>query len=258
MNPGEHDLLARVEETHWWYRGLQDLLARLLARPDLRPPAGARVLDAGCGTGANLRLVRDVLAPAYLGGFDASERALAHAARKVPEADLYPGDVCDPVVRAGELDLVLSLDVLYIPGAERALPGLARLVAALRPGGRLVLHLPAYDWLYSAHDVAIHTSQRFTARQVGALLTRLGLEPELVTHRMCLLFPAVVAARLPTILGPRPEPEEARSDLHQVPSPWLNRALLRMVERENAWVAAGRRLPFGSSVLAVARRGSGR
>lgn len=254
MNPEEYDVLARVEETHWWYLGLRDVLTRVLRRPDLAPPPGARVLDAGCGTGANLRLLRSVLDPAYLGGFDPSGSALAHARLKAPGTDLYASDLCDPEIRVDELDLVVSLDVLYIPGAGRARPGLARIVERLRPGGRLLLHLPAYDWLYSAHDVAIHTAQRFTLGEVRSLMEGLGLEVELATYRMCLLFPAVVAARLPSILGPRPALEAARSDLQRHPGPVSNRALLRVLLAENALTAAGTRLPFGSSVLAVGRR----
>ena len=75
--------------------------------------------------------------------------ALALAGAKVPEAELYRGDICAPEVRSAPLDLIVSLDVIYIPGAQRARDGLRTLVEALRPGGLFVVNLPAYDWLYS-------------------------------------------------------------------------------------------------------------
>jgi SAM-dependent methyltransferase len=226
----------------------------VLARPDLGLPAHPRVLDAGCGTGENLRFLRELLDPAYLGGFDVSEEALALARIKAPGADLYTGDVCDPGVRTETLDLVVSCDVIYVPGAKRAMPGLRRLVAHLRPGGLLVLNLPAYRWLYSRHDVAVHSSERYTAGEVQGLLRALGLEVEILSYRLCLLFPLVLASRLPGKLRARPGDPTARSDLHRVPSEAVSRALLAVLRLENALIARGVRLPFGSSIFAVGRK----
>jgi SAM-dependent methyltransferase len=254
VNPGEHAIMARVEDDHWWYRGLRDAVERCLRMPRLALPPRPKVLDAGCGTGANLRALGELLQPSYLGGFDAAEEALTFARRKAPGADLYRGDICDPVLHADELDLVLSLDVIYIPGAERALAGLRRLVSALRPGGLLVLNLPAYDWLYSEHDVAIHTSQRFTAGRVRRLLDSLGLSVELMTYRLCLLFPAVLLARLPGKLRARRGDASARSDLHAVPGALANRLLFAVLRAENVLLARAVRFPFGSSVFAIGRR----
>ncbi|HKQ62713.1 MAG TPA: class I SAM-dependent methyltransferase [Candidatus Polarisedimenticolaceae bacterium] len=250
MQAGEHELMARVEDRHWWYLGLRDLLGRLLPRA-LRVER-PRVLDAGCGTGANLRFVRELLQPAYLGGFDSSATALELARAKVPGADLYVSDVCAPEIHAEALDLVLSLDVIYIPGAERARAGLERLAERLRPGGLFVFNLPAYRWLYSEHDVAIHTRQRFTAGDVCGLVGELGLGLELITYRLCLLFPLVVLARLPR-LG-RGRAGTARSDLQREPGARLNGALLAVLRAENAGVERGVRWPWGSSVFAIGRK----
>jgi SAM-dependent methyltransferase len=254
VNPGEHAVMARVEERHWWYRGLRDCLARVLARPDLRPPARPRVLDAGCGTGENLRFLAERLAPAWLGGFDASDEALALARDKAAGARLWRSDLCDPELPEGELDLVTSFDVVNIPGRRRAMPGLRRLVAALRPGGLLVLNLPAHRWLRSRHDVAVHSSERYALRDVRALLDELGLEPVILSHRLCLLLPLVAAARLPGRLRPPPDAVRARSDLHRAPPEAVNRALFAALRPENALVARGVRLPFGSSIFAVGRK----
>lgn len=254
MHAGEYEAMARAEERHWWYRGLRDALRVTLSRPDLRLPAGARVLDAGCGTGANLRLLEREYAPGYLGGFDLSPEALALAAERGVEADLYRSDICDPELRADELDLIVSMDVVYIPGVERALGGLERLVDALKPGGLLALNLPAYDWLYSEHDAAIHTSERYTTARVGRLLERLGLTPRILSYRVAVLFPLVVATRLPGMWKARRRPQAARSDLHRLPGELTNRICLGTLRWENRRIAAGLRLPWGSSVFAIARK----
>jgi SAM-dependent methyltransferase len=254
MHPGEHEIMARVEARHWWYRGLRDAVGKSLTRKDLALPAGPRILDAGCGTGENLKFLGELLRPAYLGGFDASPEAVALARGKAPGADVYTGDIRDPEIRVDRLDLIVSLDVIYIPGVERSLGGLRRLTATLSTGGLFVLNLPAYDWLYSEHDVAIHTSERYTASKVRALLETLGLRVERLSYRLCLLFPAVVLARLPSLLRARPGDAAARSDLHSVPGELTSRIMLSVLRAENAWVARGVRLPWGSSVFAIGRK----
>lgn len=254
MQADEYERMARVEDRHWWYRGLRDVVARSLQHPELRLAAHPRVLDAGCGTGANLKLLAALLEPSYLGGFDVSEEAVRRARAKEPGADVYRADLTAPEVHTEALDLVVSLDVIYIPGVARALPGLAHLVALLRPGGLFVVNLPAYDWLYAEHDLAVHTTERYTTRRVAALFGRLGLSVERLSYRVFFLFPAVVAARIPGWLRVRAGRGRARSDLARGSSGLAGEALYRTLRLENAWIAAGRRLPWGTSVFAVGRK----
>jgi SAM-dependent methyltransferase len=252
MNENEYRLMAEVEAAHWWYLGLRDLLTGVLAAAGLTGRSGLRVLDAGCGTGANLRLLRDLLHPDYLGGFDYSAVALELCREKVPQADLYQGDLCQPEFHADGYDLILSCDVLPMTGLEPARSGLEQLAARLRPGGLFILNVAAYQWLYSRHDVATGSRERFTRGQIGRLLAALGLERWLLTYRLCALFPAVVLARLPSMLR-RPSPATARSDLSHPPAA-VNRCLAGVLKVENAAIFKGVRLPWGSSVFAVGRR----
>jgi SAM-dependent methyltransferase len=257
VNPGEYEIMARVEESHWWYRGLRDCVVRCLGSPRLALPRAPRILDAGCGTGGNLAAWEAAFRPSYLAGFDLSAAALEWARRRAGSADLSQADICDPQLRETGFDLVTSMDVVYIPGAENALPGLRQIVGALRPGGLFVMNLPAYEWLYSGHDAALATRERYTTRRVRSLMERIGLRVELLSYRLCALLPAVVLARLPTLLGARPEASAARSDLHAVPGPWVSRMGLAILRAENVLIARGAVLPWGSSVFAVGRRPAG-
>ena len=251
--------MAEVEDDHWWYVGLRDLLRRLLAAEKYGVGDGPKVLDAGCGTGATLRLLSEILDPTYLGGFDTSPDALALAQAKAPGADIYCGDIREPEIKVDSLDLITSLDVLYIPGLAASEPGFRKLVNRLRVGGLVILNVPAFDWLRSTHDLALHTSQRFTARELRGFFDRLGLRTELLSYRLFFLFPAVLAARLPQRLVQRPDrAESARSELNwQLPRA-LNSALLAVQQAENRLISKGARLPWGTSVFAVGRKtGSG-
>jgi hypothetical protein len=172
--------------------------------------------------------------------------------RKVPCADIYQSDIRDPEIRVDDLDLVLSCDVLSIAGIEDSSAGLSRLVGHMRSGGMMILNLPAYAWLRSRHDVATHTRDRVTAADVRRLLRRLGLSIELVTYRLFSLLPAIVLARLPSML--RPSRRAARgSDLKLTPR-WINPVLYAVLHAENALVMHGMTFPWGSSVYAVARK----
>lgn len=253
MEQHEYENVAALEATHWWYRGLRDAITKLIKTPRFALRQAPRVLDAGCGTGQNLRLLADLLQPDYLGGFDLSARAVEFARAKAPAADIYEGDICDPSVHCEDLDLVLSCDVIVVPGAVAALGGLRRLVEHLRPGGLMILHVAAYEWLFSEHDVVVHTSERFTRSRLRRLLEELGLEVELSSYRCFSIFPAVVAARLPTILGCKPRRGAAESDI-QPSGKWTNAVLERVLAAENTAVASGVVLPWGSSLLAVGRK----
>ena len=244
--------MSLLEAEHWWYRGLRHMIEQTL-RVHAPVCSAAKVLDAGCGTGENLRLLRSVLRPSYLGGFDISETAVRLCRQKVgDDADLYQTDVCDPELHATDLDVILSCDVLSVPGIQRSTPGLTKLIAALRSGGLLILNLAAMPWLYSSHDVKTRTSDRVFAGDLRGLLNKLDLQVELLTYRVFSLFPGILAARLKSMLC-RPSVDAAYTDLDRTPR-WLNSPLAHLLYAENRAVARGCSLPWGSSVYAVARK----
>lgn len=251
MQPEQYALMEQVEDRHWWYLGLRELLVRCWQQADLRLPSQPRVLDAGCGTGGNLRFFEHHLEPSYLAGFDLSNLAIESARHKCAAADVYISDICQPAVRETDLDLVFCCDVIYVPGLEAARPGLKTLVQALRPGGQFILHVPAYNWLKSHHDRAVHTRERFVIGQMRSLLDELGLKCLRASYRLGPLLPLVVIKRLPELM--RVTRSVHSRDL-ALPSPWLNRWLLRLVQAENYQIARGRVLPCGSSIIVVGQR----
>ncbi|HZR99565.1 MAG TPA: class I SAM-dependent methyltransferase [Chloroflexota bacterium] len=245
MEPEQYALLARVEHDHWWFRGQRRLVAALL---DAHLPAGqrARVLDAGCGTGGTtawLRRYGDVV------GVDLA----AEAAPFWPAAGLrrmVRGSVAALPFQSESFDLVTSLDVLYHRQVADEGPVLAEFERVLRPGGLLLLRLPAYDWLQGGHDTAVHTRHRYTRAEVMAAVRAAGFTVEVASYANCFLFPLALAKRV-SERWRGPSQEEMA-----VPSPPLNAALLAVLGLE-AHVAPRWPLPFGLSVVVVGRKTGG-
>jgi SAM-dependent methyltransferase len=246
----QYDIMAIAEDHHWWYLALRDAIEQCLRHPSFSLPNRPSILDAGCGTGANLRHLDELLKPKRLVGFDISEQALRHATRKVPKAELYVSDLCNPDVRGGSFDLIVSCDVLYVTGANRAELGLKRLCDALTLGGIFIWNLPAYNWMASYHDQVVHTRERFTRKTLESLCINLGLECLRISYRMHPLLPLILAKRwTTTFLNHHPN----HSDLRQ-PKPWINRLLVRTLQLENRFIANGISFPWGSSVFAICKK----
>lgn len=237
--------MYRVEGVHWWYRGMQVITETLLDRW-LPPGTGNVVLDAGCGTGSALTGFLSRRGPVT--GVDLSPLALGFSRRRGAPR-LACASVLDLPFAASTFDLVASFDVLYegaVPDDRRAV---REFVRVLRPGGILLMRLPAYDWLRGRHDRVIHTARRYRRSQVAAMLRESGLAVEFASYANMFLFPlALIKRSFEGALGdPRPV-----SDLAFSVGP-LNSLFQRILSTEAVLISKFP-LPFGLSVLAVARK----
>lgn len=235
MDPGAYAEMYHQEEVHWWFRGRRDVIWALIGRAGL--PPSPRLLDAGCGTGRNL-VEFGALGPAT--GVDPSADAVAFchdrglADVQVAGLEALPFD-------DGRFDLLLACDVLeHVADDAGALGELWRVAA---PGAALVLTVPAYQWLWTDHDVALHHLRRYTRRPLCRLVVEAGWRPVQATYFNSLLLPVVAAARLAARRSNRP----GRTDLGRTPA-GLNGALELPLRLEAAAIRRGARLPAGVSV----------
>jgi SAM-dependent methyltransferase len=236
---------AEVKRRHWWFRGRRRILARFLSRLDPPLPSGARVLEIGCGTGAN----GPVLAAGdrFAVGIDTSLVALdlagtperGHSARLRADALALP-------FADTSFDLVAALDVLeHLDDPAAAVRELRRV---LRPRGAVVVFVPAFRFLWSLQDEVSHHRRRYGRAELRALLAGAELQIERLTFFNTLLFPTILAARLAMRLRTPDVQSEA-----EIGGPLVNAILLRVFSAE-APLLDHTDLPIGVSLACVARK----
>ncbi len=241
MDPTAYESMSAVEDKHWWFVARRRIIASLIER-FARPPAGAKVLEAGCGTGGNLALL------ARYGKLDAFEydpaaRAKA-AAKQVAEIDF--GALPDQVARAdGSYDLIALLDVLEHIEEDEA--SLQRLGGLLRDNGKLVLTVPAVPSLWSEHDVIHHHHRRYTRRSLEQCIAGAGLKVERIGYFNSLLFPVAWLQRQAQRLTGR------HAALDAIPGKLLNGALEKVFGLERH-ILGKVDMPIGLSLFAVVSR----
>lgn len=235
------DRMAELDQQHWWYVARRDILSKIIAdRVEAGPTTN--ILEIGCGTGHNLAML------SQFGWVDACEldeeaRGLAteRLGRPVQEARLPDLSRFKPA----SYDLIALLDVLeHVPDDTAAIEAIARL---LKPGGKLLLTVPANKWMWSGHDVAHHHFRRYSRRDLKGLVRRTGLKIDLLSYFNSLLYPPIAAVRILNKLLGRAEADDA------LPSRGVNGLLQRIFAAEKALIGHVP-LPFGVSLVTVLSR----
>ncbi len=241
MEAHEYDTMARCERTYWWYRAQRGMVLDELSRIDL--PDGATGLDIGCGTGV---FVGEVASRLRIGVSGVDVQA---SWKESSELDLRRASANDLPFDDRSFDLAYSVDVLCCREVDprRSCREMARV---LKPGGFALIAVPAYQWMLSVHDEAVHCVRRFDKKSASSLMTEAGLVVTRSTHLFPSFFPLIAAFRLARrAIHPSTAPT---SDIRPLPHP-INEALF-------GWCQLERRLlrhfgfPFGTTQLTIARK----
>lgn len=239
--------MLEAEEAQWWYVG-QRAIAHSVLEPALagRRPSGngtVRILDSGCGTGGNtLQLSR--LGKAT--GVDLATPAVQACRNRGLE--VVQGGVLALPFADESFDVVTSFDVIYHAWVPDDAEAVGEMVRVLRPGGLILVRVPALKMLWGAHDDAVQSRHRYTRPELVALLERSGLQVVRSTYCNSFLFPLLLARRTADRLLGR-----EGSDVGFLPAPleWTFRRVLLV---EAALIRRGLAFPLGASVVALARR----
>lgn len=238
MDRDAYQLMAAAERDHWWFRGRREFIERALRAAAL--PKGARILDAGCGSGGNLELLAR-FGEVYGFEYDPEARDVAKA---LGVGTIAAGALPEPVpFNDTSFHAIGLFDVLeHLPQPVESLRALADRLA---PDGALILTVPALPWLWGPHDEVHNHYRRYTATSLRAHVAAAGLRIERMTYMNALLLPLAIAQRV-----------KERLFGYQVealtPSPAVNALLYRVWMLERAWIPQ-RALPVGLSLLAILR-----
>jgi SAM-dependent methyltransferase len=234
--------MRTLQRDHWWFLGRRRIVDALIGSLGL--PADAQILEAGSGSGGNIALlqrhgrVSAFEMDAEAAGFCNEDTRVGCVAGRLPDANPFAG--------AARFDLVVALDVLEHIDDDVA--SLRSLATALGPGGRLLLTVPAYPWLFSGHDHIHHHRRRYTRGTLERVATDAGLRVHRCGYFNSLLLPVAVAVRMGSMLLRRAPASDA-----SLPGPRTNALLARVFGAEASFVRR-HAFPAGLSLFLVAGR----
>lgn len=255
-----------LETNYWWFVGRRAIVKSLLCEAlTTRPKSGRalRLLDIGCGTGANLPTVTDVVMSeqstpgGHVAALDYSPLALDFAQQHLGDLPvaLLRGDATSLPFASNSFDIVTMLDVLE--HVENDTAAVREIFRVLKPGGAFVLSVPAYQKLWSAHDEALHHFRRYEYSGLRTVLQSGGFEVWRLSFAMSLMPPiAWFWRRFVLPFQPqRPRDATRHSEGAVLPSvsTAVNAALVKYLECEGR-IIARRPFKFGTSLVAIARK----
>ena len=247
-----YDLYVK-EQDYWWHVGKRAIVYSLLNRylPRNKSKQERRALDLGCGTGLNLDHLSDYAQPV---GTDFSEEAL-HFCLERGHNLLCKADAAELPFPDKQFDIITALDV--IEHLDDDLDALTELRRVLRPGGLLIISVPAYPALWTYWDDILGHRRRYTTGAMREVVSRSGLRVRKVSYSNAIILPPVVLVRI--LKSMRQKAAEARSESKDpetdfMPVPGFVNKLLIVYYRMEARLLKRYRLPFGLSVVCVAQR----
>jgi SAM-dependent methyltransferase len=242
MYEHEYDAMYRLEDSYWWYVARRALAVELLS-DEINGRNSSRILDVGCGTGANADAFAQ-LAPTT--GIDASMDAL-HFCRTRGIETIALSPVEDLPFACGTFDIVTALDVLE--HTDDDLHCLREIHRVSKEKGLVLITVPAYGFLWSEHDEALKHRRRYTAHELRNKLTVTGYEVVRTSYFICSLFFPILALRV--WQGLRKNSTHPRTSIYVLPG-WINSALVGLLAIERK-VFQQINIPFGVSIVALAR-----
>ena len=243
MKEHTYPIMFRIEQSHWWYTGRRKILMSFVEDicrrvTDRRP----RILDVGCGTGANLLMLSQY---GDAEGVDISQDALAFCReRGLANVKLGAGEKLP--YEDATFDLVTALDV--VEHMDDDLAGLREMRRVLRPGGRVLLFVPTFMFLWGVQDDVSNHRRRYRLAELRRVLEQAGFEIERTTYANITFFlPILLVRKLMRLTGIKAESE------NNINVSAFNGVLGKLLGAES-WILKRMNIPFGVSGLCVARK----
>lgn len=244
MNVSEYKAMYEFEGSYWWYVARRKLVDEFLREHLDAAQGGRRMLDVGCGTGMNHAMLSRF---GEVHGVDASQAALVFSRQRgIERLQLAP--VHAMRYPSGTFQAATALDVLEHTDDDMA--ALRELNRVMENSGKVLLTVPAYGFLWSEHDEALHHRRRYTSAELRNKLTVAGFDIERCTYYITLLFFPILLMR--TAQNFRKRCIVPASGHITLPR-WLNRMLIWLLDFERL-LLRWTNLPLGVSIVCVARK----
>ena len=236
--------MYELESAHWWFRSLHELVLKNL---DRNRKKNIKILDAGCGTG---RLMFQMKSLGEVTGFDFRDTALSFCRKRgLKNAIMVDLNEWNPI--ENQFDYVISLDVISDQGIYDDKLILEKFHKSLKPGGKLLLHVPAFPILERSHDKAATVRKRYVRTEIEVISKEVGFTPIQIQYRLCFAFPLFLILKLfQMTVSFR---QKSKSDMFSLPS-FANSVLLKFSRLENSALMHGISLPCGTSVYSILQK----
>jgi SAM-dependent methyltransferase len=238
---------AAAERRHFWFRGFRLFVTPLLQQATRGAP-GLRLLDCGCGTGANIEMLAQ-FGRSY--GFDLSATGLT-LGRAAGRTKLSQASVAAVPFRSDTFDVVTSFDVLYSLEQPVEQAAAAEMYRVAKPGGFLVVNVAAMEILRGDHSVLSREVRRYSRESLSRLLTDAGFRVIRMTYTNASLFAPMLVARFLQRLRGLSREEHAQQEI-TVPAAPVNALLSGILTVESLWLRLFDN-PVGSSLLCLAQK----
>lgn len=243
MEKEEYRLMYELEETHWCFRGLHDLVFSTIQKI-FGTGGKISILDAGCGTGFTLKCLNRY-GTAF--GVDISDIALGYCRQRGLDR-ILKASVSSLPFSDNSFDLVVSTEVLYHKWVRDDNRAIKEIYRVLKKGGILIVTSPAHDYLKRRHDEAVHTRHRYTKWELGGKLEASGFRITKITYRNAFTFPLLILLKLMV----REKGNKTYADVKAVWGP-LNSLFYKFLTIEN-FLLKKINMPFGTSVFCVSKK----
>jgi len=244
MNVQEYEKMYNLENYYWWFQGRKKIILNLLKKFTRNLNTNTTVLDVGCGTGLILEALNSFCRPV---GIDFSRKALSYCQNRNLNS-LLLADVDHLPIASQSCDILLALDLLeHIPDDHKLLRDFFRI---LKPGGFLLVTVPAHQFLWSEHDEALNHFRRYSFNQILRLVRSAGFEVQKSSYAISFVFlPIVIFRLLQRIFKKSDKPKT-----HLIRLPYTANKLLILLLYLEAFIIKFVKLPFGVSIICVARK----
>ena len=240
MDPKSYSEIAETQLVHWWFVGRRTIIRDTVSRMQLPQPA--KILEVGCGPGGNLKMLNDF---GHVKAFEMSEDAINMARKQTSNCfEIKVGSCPNNIPFEGELfDLICMFDVLeHIEEDGETLLALKKL---LKDNGKLLITVPAYQWLYGAHDKLLHHKRRYSLNELRSKVENSGYKIEKLSYFNSILFPFALAVRVYEKIFSGAKPSGGGT-----PKKLINNLLCYLFKSEK-YLLRYLSFPFGVSLVAI-------